>query len=155
MSGQRSHRHMIYRPRRRCWHGNPLWKTNRSSPKAHPSNRSIHPNRLPQFCRSRLFRKRPRSRRSASRSRLAAANRPHLSSHHRRNLCQWSSPPAIREKPKPSVAPREKSWRGVSIRTIDTEQISTPKVQPKTPASKTAAKRARKSATQDAQRKML
>ena len=63
--------------------------------------------------------------------------------------------PAIREKPKPSVAPREKSWRGVSIRTIDTEQISTPKVQPKTPASKTAAKRARKSATQDAQRKML
>ena len=64
-------------------------------------------------------------------------------------------PPASREKPKPSVAPREKSWRGVSIRTIDTEQISTPKVQPKTPASKTAAKRARKSATQDAQRKML
>ena len=64
-------------------------------------------------------------------------------------------PLAIREKPKPSVAPREKSWRGVSIRTIDTEQISTPKVQPKTPASKTAAKRARKSATQDAQRKML
>ena len=64
-------------------------------------------------------------------------------------------PPTIREKPKPSVAPREKSWRGVSIRTIDTEQISTPKVQPKTPASKTAAKRARKAATQDAQRKML
>ena len=64
-------------------------------------------------------------------------------------------PPAIREKPKPNAAPREKSWRGVSIRTIDTEQISTPKVQPKTPASKTAAKRARKSVTQDAQRKML
>lgn len=64
-------------------------------------------------------------------------------------------PPAIREKPKPNAAPREKSRRGVSIRTIDTEQISTPKVQPKTPASKTAAKRARKSATQDAQRKML
>ena len=63
--------------------------------------------------------------------------------------------PAIREKPKPNAAPREKSRRGVSIRTIDTEQISTPKVQPKTPASKTAAKRARKSATQDAQRKML
>lgn len=63
--------------------------------------------------------------------------------------------PAIREKPKPNAAPREKSWRGVSIRTIDTEQISTPKVQPKTPASKTAAKRARKAATQDAQRKML
>lgn len=64
-------------------------------------------------------------------------------------------PPAIREKPKPSVAPREKSRRGVSIRAMDTEQISAPKVQPKTPASKTAAKRARKSATQDAQRKML
>lgn len=64
-------------------------------------------------------------------------------------------PPSIREKPKPSVAPREKSRRGVSIRTIDTEQISTPKVQSKTPASKTATKRARKSATQDAQRKML
>ena len=64
-------------------------------------------------------------------------------------------PPAIREKPKPSAAPRERPRRGVSIRTMDTEQISTPKVQPKTPASKTAAKRARKSATQDAQRKML
>ena len=64
-------------------------------------------------------------------------------------------PPAIREKPKPSAAPRERPRRGVSIRTMDTEQISTPKVKPKTPASKTAAKRARKSATQDAQRKML
>ena len=64
-------------------------------------------------------------------------------------------PPAIREKPKPSAAPRERPRRGVSIRTMDTEQISTPKVQPKTPASKTAAKRARKSAIQDAQRKML
>lgn len=64
-------------------------------------------------------------------------------------------PPTIREKPKPTAAPRERSRRGISIRTRDTEQISTPKVQPKTPASKTAAKRARKSATQDAQRKML
>ena len=64
-------------------------------------------------------------------------------------------PPAIREKPKPSAAPRERPRRGVSIRTMDTEQISTPKVKPKTPASKTAAKRARKAATQDAQRKML
>ena len=63
--------------------------------------------------------------------------------------------PAIREKPKPNAAPREKPRRDVSIRTRDTEQISAPKVQPKTPASKTAAKRARKSATQDAQRKML
>ena len=64
-------------------------------------------------------------------------------------------PPTIREKPKPTAAPRERPRRGISIRTRDTEQISTPKVQPKTPASKTAAKRARKSATQDAQRKML
>ena len=65
------------------------------------------------------------------------------------------TPPTIREKPKPSAAPRERPRRGVSIRTMDTEQISTPKVKPKTPASKTAAKRARKAATQDAQRKML
>lgn len=64
-------------------------------------------------------------------------------------------PPAIREKPKPSVAPREKSRRGVSIRTRDSEQISAPKVQPKTSVSRTATKRARKAATQDAQRKML
>lgn len=64
-------------------------------------------------------------------------------------------PPTIREKPKPTAAPRERPRRGISIRTRDTEQISAPKVQPKTPASKTAAKRARKAATQDAQRKML
>lgn len=64
-------------------------------------------------------------------------------------------PPVIREKPKPNAAPREKSRRGVDIRTRNTEQISTPKAQPKTPASKTATKRARKAATQDAQRKML
>lgn len=62
---------------------------------------------------------------------------------------------AIREKPKPNAAPRERPQRGVDIRTRDTEQISAPKAQSKTPASKTAAKRARKSATQDAQRKML
>lgn len=60
-----------------------------------PSIESIYPSESaaplpPQL----LFRKRPRSRRSASRSRLAAANRPHLSSHHRRNLCQWSRPPS-------------------------------------------------------------
>lgn len=64
-------------------------------------------------------------------------------------------PPAIREKPKPNAAPREKSRRGVDIRTRNTEQISTPKAQPKTPASKTVTKRAQKAATQDAQRKML
>ena len=63
--------------------------------------------------------------------------------------------PAIREKPKSNAAPREKSQRGVDIRTRDTEQISAPKAQSKTPASKTATKRARKAATQDAQRKML
>lgn len=51
-------------------------------------------------------------------------------------------PPAIREKPKPNAAPREKSRRGVDIRTRNTEQISTPKAQPKTPASKTVTKRA-------------
>lgn len=44
--------------------------------------------------------------------------------------------PAIREKPKPNAAPREKSRRGVSIRTKDTEQISTPKAQSKTSVSK-------------------
>ena len=64
-------------------------------------------------------------------------------------------PPAIREKPKPNAAPREKIRRSVSIRTRDSEQVSAPKVQPKTSVSRTATKRARKAATQDAQRKML
>ena len=64
-------------------------------------------------------------------------------------------PPAIREKPKPNAAPREKNRRGVSIRTRDTEQITPPTVQPKTSVSKIDTKRARKTATQDAQRKML
>ena len=63
--------------------------------------------------------------------------------------------PAIREKPKPNAAPREKSRRGVSIRTRDAEQTSMPKVPPKTSVSKIDTKRARKAATQDAQRKML
>ena len=63
--------------------------------------------------------------------------------------------PAIREKPKPNAAPREKSRRGVSIRTKDTEKIRTPKVAPKASVSKIDTKRARKAATQDAQRKML
>ena len=62
---------------------------------------------------------------------------------------------AIREKPKPNAAPREKSRRGVSIRTRDAEQTGTPKVAPKTSVSKIDTKRARKAATQDAQRKML
>ena len=64
-------------------------------------------------------------------------------------------PPAIREKPKPNAAPRERPRRGISIRTRDTEQVSAPKAPPKTSVSKTATKRARKAATQDAQRKML
>ena len=63
--------------------------------------------------------------------------------------------PAIREKTKPNAAPREKSRRGVSIRTRDAEQTGTPKVPPKTSVSKIDTKRARKAATQDAQRKML
>lgn len=63
--------------------------------------------------------------------------------------------PAIREKPKSNAAPRERPRRGISIRTRDSEQISAPKVQPKTSVSKTATKRARKAATQDAQRKLL
>lgn len=57
-------------------------------------NPSIHPNRLPLFCRSRLFRKHPQLRRSVSRSRLAAVNRLHPSSRqHRHKLHQWNSPP--------------------------------------------------------------
>ena len=63
--------------------------------------------------------------------------------------------PAIREKPKPNAAPREKPRRDVSIRTRDTEQIAPPTAQPKTSVSKIDTKRARKTATQDAQRKML
>ena len=65
------------------------------------------------------------------------------------------TPPAIHEKPKPNAAPREKSRRGVDIRTRDTEQITPPTAQPKTSVSKIDTKRARKTATQDAQRKML
>ena len=64
-------------------------------------------------------------------------------------------PPTIREKPKPTAAPREKSRRDVSIRTRDTEQIAPPTAQPKTSVSKIDTKCARKAATQDAQRKML
>lgn len=63
--------------------------------------------------------------------------------------------PSIREKPTPNAAPREASRRGADIRTRDTEQISAPKAQSKPSVSKTATKRARKAATQDAQRKML
>ena len=64
-------------------------------------------------------------------------------------------PPTIREKPKPTAAPRGRPRRGMSIRTRDTEQICVPTAQSKTSVSKNATKRARKAATQDAQRKML
>ena len=64
-------------------------------------------------------------------------------------------PPAIREKPKANAAPRERPQRGISIRTRDTEQITPPTAQPKTSVSKIDTKRARKAATQGAQRKML
>ena len=64
-------------------------------------------------------------------------------------------PPTIREKPKPTAAPRERPRRGISIRTRDTEQICVPTAQSKTSVSKNATKRARKTATQNAQRKML
>ena len=63
--------------------------------------------------------------------------------------------PSIREKPTPNAAPREASRHGAPIRTRDMEQISAPKAQSKPSVSKTATKRARKAATQDAQRKML
>ena len=108
VSGQQSHRRAIYHPRRKSRLGKPLWKSKRSSLKIHPSNPSIHPNRLPPFHRSHLFRKLPQLRRSASRSRLAAANRSHLSSHHRRNLCQWSSPPPF-VKSRSQASHREKN----------------------------------------------
>ena len=65
------------------------------------------------------------------------------------------TPPAIHEKPKPNAAPQERSRRGVDIRTRNTEQVSIPKTQPKMSVSKIDTKRARKAATQDAQRKML
>lgn len=99
MNGQQLHRRTIYHPRRKSRLGKPLWKSKRSSLKIHPSNPSIHPNRLTQFCRSYLFPMHPRSRRSASRSR-PAANRPHLSSHqHQRTPHQWSScPPSARSR---------------------------------------------------------
>ena len=64
-------------------------------------------------------------------------------------------PPTIREKPKPTAAPRERLRRGISIRTRDTEQICVPTAHSKTSVSKNATKRARKTVTQDAQRKML
>ena len=100
VSDQQSHRRAIYHPRRKRRLGKPLWKSKRSSCKVHPLNPSIHPNRLTQFCRSRLFRKHPQLRQSVSRSRLAEANRPYLSSHqHQRTPHQWSScPPSARSR---------------------------------------------------------
>ena len=97
MSGRRLHRRTIYRPYHRSRPGKPLWKHKYGTLKIHPSNPSIHPNQLPPFYRSRLFRTRPRSRRSVSRSRLAA-----VSLHHpRRSLFshqQSSRPPSTRNR---------------------------------------------------------
>ncbi len=94
---------MIYRPYRRSRPGRSLQKSKRSSLKIHPSNPSIHPNRLAPFRRSRLFQMHPRPRQSASRSRLAA-NRLHLfSRQHRRKLLQWSSrPPSAKSRSQAS-----------------------------------------------------
>ena len=118
MSGQQSHRRAIYHPRRKSRLGKPLWKSKRSSLKIHLSNPSTHPNRLPPFHRSHLFRKHPQLRQSASRSRLAA-NRPHLSSHHRRNLLQWSScPPSVKSR---SQTPRR--GKGLSAALIFGREI--------------------------------
>ena len=111
MSGQRSRRRTIYRPRRRRRHGKPLQKSKHGPLKIHPSNPSIHPNRLPPFHRSRLFQTRPRSRRSVSRSQLAA-----VSLHHpRRSLFshQWSSrPPSARSR---SQTPRRGNGPSVAL----------------------------------------
>ena len=63
--------------------------------------------------------------------------------------------PAIREKPKPNAALREKSRRGVDIRTREAMPAGASKAPPTVSVSKIDTKRARKSATQDAQRKML
>ena len=64
-----------------------MQKNKRSAPKIHPSNRSIHPNRLPRFHRSTPLPMHPRLRQSVSRSRLAAVSLHHprrsLSSHQR------------------------------------------------------------------------
>ena len=99
MNGQQLHRRTIYHPRRKSRHGKPLQKNKRSSLKIHPSNPSIHPNRLPQFHRSCPYRMHLRLRRSVSRSRLAA-NRPHLTSRrHQRKLHRWSSrPPSVKNR---------------------------------------------------------
>lgn len=108
MNGQQLHRRTIYHPRRKSRLGKPLWKSKRSAPKIHPSNPSIHPNRLPLFHRSCLFRMHPQLRRSVSRSRLAA-NRPHLSSHqHQRTPHQRSSHPPS-EKSRSQTPHREKN----------------------------------------------
>ncbi len=64
-------------------------------------------------------------------------------------------PPAIREKPKPNAALREKSRRGVDIRTREAMPAGASKAPPTVSVSKIDTKRARKTATQDAQRKML
>ena len=100
MRGRRLHRRTTCRPRHRSRPDKPLRKNKRSSLKIHPSNRSIHPKRLPPFHRSRLFRKPTQLRWSVRRSRLVAANRPHLSSRqHRHKLPQRNSrPPSVKSR---------------------------------------------------------
>ena len=63
--------------------------------------------------------------------------------------------PAIRERTNRNAAPKEKPRSGVAIRTRETVPPDARKVQPAPSVSGTAAKRARKAATQDAKRKML
>ncbi|MGM9631367.1 hypothetical protein [Butyricicoccus sp.] len=66
-----------------------------------------------------------------------------------------NQPPAIRERTNRNAAPREKPRSGVTIRTRETVPPGARKLQPAPSVSGTAAKRAQKVATQDAQRKML
>ena len=63
--------------------------------------------------------------------------------------------PAVRERTDINAAPREKPRSGVAIRTLETVPPGARKVQPAPSVSGTAATRAQKVATQDAQRKML
>lgn len=66
-----------------------------------------------------------------------------------------NQPPAVRERTNRNAAPKEKPRSGVTIRTQETVPPGARKVQPAPSVSGTAATRAQKVATQDAQRKML
>ena len=97
----------------------------------------------------------PASQEQARRAYVKRTKKSRAEKSSARDYLYTEQPPAIREKTKPNATQREESRRGVDIRTREAAQISTPTAQPKMPASKTATKRARKAATQDAQRKML